>query len=431
VLSEAAQNRIRWWFYTVGTNIVAADTSKKNSGENPVTENWEEYQRHPQTEEEFESKLNSGKYDKGIGVVCGRLWRKEHKGEYLTCNDADNQIAIDELCRDQNGTAKLSNLADKTLVEGHDDDLSRVKIFYVTPTPLNGKAINKDNNLKNANTSKPSFEIKGISRNGKFGLAFVSPSSHRDGKPYRPLGIMEIAVLDKDEKEKLELQLQSICKKYGMEYLHNEDEVHNYIKYLEQPDTVLEEGMRHNSLIEIASSYYFRWCGEWGKMTDEQRYAKLIEYDNAHCKPPLRDTDPDELDKIWEDTKNYGKEKREKEKKERRFGGSYNNARSSYNRYVGSARKEAIYKQLPESIRTALDGNIWEVIRYTPIKFVIGHTEYKQILFASIAGRRQSKKRSKASKEDRKAKYESQLEMQEVETVIHILKVQEIIINAL
>lgn len=107
-LSEAAQNRIRWWFYTVGTNVVAADTRKKNSGENPLREYWEEYQRHSQTDDEFENMLNTGKYDKGIGVVCGRLWRGEYKGNYLTCKDADNKVAVDELCRDQNGIAKIS-----------------------------------------------------------------------------------------------------------------------------------------------------------------------------------------------------------------------------------------------------------------------------------------------------------------------------------
>ena len=430
-LSEATQNRIRWWFYTVETNVVAADTGKKNSGENPVTENWEEYQRRPQAEEEFESKLNSGKYDKGIGVVCGRLWRGEHKGKYLTCIDADNQIAVDELCRDQNGSAKISNLADKTLVEGHDDDLSRIKAFYVTPTPLNGKAINKDkNHNKNAYSSKPSLEVKGISRNGKFELAFVSPSSHRDGRPYRPLGIQEIAVLDKEEKEKLELRLQDICKKYGMEYLHNEDEVHNYIKYLEQPDTVLEEGRRHNSLIEIASSFYFRWHGEWGKMTDEQRYAKLIEYDKAHCKPPLRDTDPDELDRIWEDTIKYGKDRRDEEKKGREDKGRFSNS-SSYNGYQGSYNKQTIYNQLPVAVRLGLDGNIWEVIRYNPIKFVVGHTEYKQIVFASISSRRQPKKRSKTDGGGRRSKNEFVLGIEEEEETIRMLEMEDIIINAL
>ena len=430
-LTEAAQNQIRWWFHTVGTNVVAADTKKKNSRENPVTENWEEYQSRPQTVEEFESKLNTGKYDKGVGVMCGRLWRGEHKSNYLTCIDADSQVAVDELCRDQNGISKISNLANKTLVEGHDDDLGRIKVFYITPTPLNGKAINKDNNFKNANTSKPSLEIKGISKNGKFGIAFVSPSLHRDGRPYRHLGTQEITVLDKEEKEKLELQLQDICKKYGMEYLQNENEVHNYIKYLEQPDTILEEGTRHNSLIEIASSYYFRWLGEWSKMTDEKRYAKLIEYDKAHCKPPLRDTDPDELDKIWEDTTKYGKDRRDKEKQEREKKGRYISS-SSYNEYKGSYNKQTIYKQLPVAARLGLDGNIWEVIRYNPIKFVVGHTEYKQIVFASISSRRQSKKRSKTDGGgDGRRKNESVLGMEEEEETIRMLEMEDIIINAL
>ena len=140
-LSDIEQDQIRWWFYTVGTNVVAADTRKKNSGQNPLGEKWEEFQRRSQTEEEFESTLNTGKYDKGIGVVGGRLWRGEHKDNYLTCIGADNQEAVDELCRDQNDTARMSNLADKTLVKGHDDDLSRIKVFYITSTPLNGKAI--------------------------------------------------------------------------------------------------------------------------------------------------------------------------------------------------------------------------------------------------------------------------------------------------
>ena len=92
--------------------------------------------------------------------------------------------------------------------------------------------------------------------------------------------------------------------------------------------------------------------GEWGKMTDEQRYAKLIEYDKAHCKPPLRDTDPDELDKIWEDTKNYGKDKREKERKER---GNMDGAIVMQDPLIMVDTKEAIRnKQYTNNCRKAL-----------------------------------------------------------------------------
>ncbi|HEY7080661.1 MAG TPA: hypothetical protein VH500_13230, partial [Nitrososphaeraceae archaeon] len=146
---------------------------------------------------------------------------------------------------------------------------------------------------------------------------------------------------------------------------------------------------------------------------------------------PLRDTNPDELDKIWEDIIKYGKDRRDEEKKERKNKGRYSNS-SSYNGYKGSYNKQTIYKQLPIAVRLRLDGNIWEVIRYNPIKFVVGHTEYKQIVFASIISIKQPKKRSKTDGgRGRRSKNEFVLGMKEEEETIRLLEMEDIIINAL
>jgi hypothetical protein len=58
----------------------------------------------------------------------------------------------------------------------------------------------------------------------------------------------------------------------------SEDQINDYIKYLELDTTILHEGERHNAILVMANSYFFRYSGEWANLTDGQRFEKLIEY---------------------------------------------------------------------------------------------------------------------------------------------------------
>ena len=46
--------------------------------------------------------------------------------------------------------------------------------------------------------------------------------------------------------------------------------------------------------------------------------------------------------------------------------------------------KESILNQLQENIREQLIPHVWAVISYKPLKFLIAHSDYKQIIYAEI-----------------------------------------------
>ena len=46
--------------------------------------------------------------------------------------------------------------------------------------------------------------------------------------------------------------------------------------------------------------------------------------------------------------------------------------------------KLSIYNQLPSNIREELDNHIWELISYNPTKFIVAHSENKQVVYARL-----------------------------------------------
>jgi hypothetical protein len=82
-----------YWFYTIGINVISANTINKTP-----TEKWSEYQDKPIQSESFEQNKKNGTYENGIAIMPGRVWRGPNKGKYLVFMDLDNQKAIDEVC---------------------------------------------------------------------------------------------------------------------------------------------------------------------------------------------------------------------------------------------------------------------------------------------------------------------------------------------
>ena len=51
---------------------------------------------------------------------------------------------------------------------------------------------------------------------------------------------------------------------------------------------------------------------------------------------------------------------------------------------VTHSNKKLAFQQLHPNIKEQLNGNTWEIIRYSPLNFIIAHSEYKQIVDACI-----------------------------------------------
>jgi hypothetical protein len=69
-----------------------------------------------------------------------------------------------------------------------------------------------------------------------------------------------------------------------------------YIAWLEDPNTIITEGSRHDAVKILGCSYYYRYRDGWKDLTDDQRHDKLQEWNLQHCNPPLPDS---EFDEIW------------------------------------------------------------------------------------------------------------------------------------
>ena len=80
-----------FWFYTIGANIIPADTINKTTHFE-----WAEYENKPIEEENHKLTKKNGGYGKGIAVMAGLLYRGEYKGKYLSIIDKDNKKGIEE-----------------------------------------------------------------------------------------------------------------------------------------------------------------------------------------------------------------------------------------------------------------------------------------------------------------------------------------------
>ena len=98
--------------------------------------------------------------------------------------------------------------------------------------------------------------MKGL---GEHGIFFCSPSIHQNGYPYQILSTKEPVLCDD-----YEIHLNNICKKYGLQYLEDNDDKKNQtysdkipIRDLFQSDFVILEGNnRHEGLLRAMESLF-------------------------------------------------------------------------------------------------------------------------------------------------------------------------------
>ena len=160
-------------------------------------------------------------------------------------------------------------LAQKTLVEWHQDK-GKIHVVIFTTEPLQNKKIHiGPNNLL--------LEIR-----CKKQPLFISPSPHKDGHKYVPLGVDKIETLDDIGLLKLKGQISTLLQ----EYMSDEDKS-RYSAWLDDTDTILGVGSgRHDATKFKVCSYFWKYSGEWLNLSDGERFERAWQWHNQHCNPP-------------------------------------------------------------------------------------------------------------------------------------------------
>ena len=101
-----------FWYYEIGVNVIPADTRKKKT-----FVEWKQWQTESIPEELHDEWKRENKFEDGLAIIVGKVWRGEHIGEYLVFIDCDNFKAIEEFCTKDGQTYSLKQVAEKYIVE--------------------------------------------------------------------------------------------------------------------------------------------------------------------------------------------------------------------------------------------------------------------------------------------------------------------------
>ncbi len=256
---------------------------------------------------DYSKNLNDGIYDNGIAARLGPTLPVSNDGNggitrlYSAAIDFDKEEGVKAWFGSWGHVIEASK---RTRIEWHKDK-AKIHSIFLTRRPLANRRI-----------PKLGIEIRCENQ-----LLFVSPSINKDGNPWTILGTDQILIHDESELIKLEAQIESISQGYM-----SDERKARYIRWLEEPGRMLGEGEgRHPGLVVLGTSYYYRYSGEWRGMTDEERRAKLWEWNRRVCHPIKPDN---EFDAIWKwivehhrKNRDEQHEKLENERRDSFFGG--------------------------------------------------------------------------------------------------------------
>jgi hypothetical protein len=241
---------------------------------------------------DFRSKLEAGDYDNGIAIRTGRTISGKNAA-YSIAIDFDGWDAVEEWF---GNWERVESLSQKTLIEWH-KNRAKIHVLLLSNEVIPNRKIQIKDSL---------LEIR-----CEYQALFVSPSYHKEGNRYAPLGTREIAIMDEQQIFNLKAKIESICHGYMSDENKNE-----YMKWLEEPANYSKLGVgqgRHNALVHLGTAYFYRWKDEWADLTDKQRKAKLEEWNNKLAVPkPLK-----EVDRIWKWIVDHHKAIRDEERQKR------------------------------------------------------------------------------------------------------------------
>src|SRR5918994_1517298 len=306
-----------FWYYQIGVNVIPAHTRQKKT-----FVEWKPWQIESIPEELHGQWKRENRFADGLAIILGKVWRGEHIGEYLIFVDLDNQKAIEEFCAyfsANNGqNAALIQIAEKFIVEQHLDDTSKAHVFYYSEVmfPKKSSDVNiiasgkDDDNL-------PAIEIKGL---GTHGIAYCTPSVHKNGQRYQIIGTSTPVKLSEDQAQQMIEHIDNVSKKHGLHYLDYDDGSGNALvpmtDLFRDEYIILANHNRHGALLRVMESLIKRLYGLY--QADEIREL-AYKWNQKHCQPPLDDK---EFEKQWRDAAKFIvpkiKEEEQKEQEEQK-----------------------------------------------------------------------------------------------------------------
>ena len=137
------------------------------------------------------------------------------------------------------------------IVEQHKNDSSKAHLYFYSNHKFSKKSSDVANLGENINNNEiPAIEVKG---SGEHGIAFCSPSLHRDGTRYEIIGTTEPKTCGKE----VENLLFEIYKKYNLNVGKNSQKTP--IEKLFEHDFIIPEGHnRHEALMRAMESIISR-----------------------------------------------------------------------------------------------------------------------------------------------------------------------------
>lgn len=277
-----------FWRNECGLNVIPADTKNKK-----IYEKWSLWQNERISEGQHEEWKRKRKFDSGMAIMAGNIWHKKDLEEYSLCFiDLDNQKAIEEICVIF-GTKDLNQLAQRTIVEQHRDNPFKAHIYFYTEYILKKKSSDTTRKLKDKLDSNeiPAIEVKCQSD----GLAYCTPSLHKDGYNYEITGTN---VIGKFDGKKIEDRLFDVYEKYEISVGNgnNENKGKIPIEDLFNPEFIVKEGHnRHEAVLRVIDSLYLR---NKESKSLEYIYEESWNWNLNHCDPPISKSD---FDRQWKD----------------------------------------------------------------------------------------------------------------------------------
>lgn len=280
-----------FWRYKIGSNDIPADTKNKT----PLVE-WKQYQNKPIPDEIHNQWKRENAFSKGIAIITGKVWHNpDKKGLFLDFIDLDNKRALEDFCTRKELTTSLTELAKSMIIEQHKDEPNKAHAYCYSTHPFKKKSSDRVSDLSDKIDANeiPAIEIKGA---GEHGLAFVTPSVHKNGHNYEIIGTLEPETLDV-----LELHLDSIFRKHGLSYLDDsgkgsrQQSLIPIEKLFEQGTKILKGHNRHEALLRAMESLIQRNITIL-QPNDIKIMARL--WHNRFCSPPLEEK---EFERQWKD----------------------------------------------------------------------------------------------------------------------------------
>jgi hypothetical protein len=266
-LTPEQQSAVLYWPTIAKIPIIPCDDSKtKTFG----SYRWKDVDF---SQINWQSNVAAGLYDNGIALVLGKTL-PGCPYPYCFALDFDGADAVMEFFGSWDSVLSLSK---KTRIEWHNDD-GRLHIVFFSEKIVTSKRIV----IKNG-----ALEVRCDD------LLISSPSIHGDGNYWTPLNTDQIAALTGQELPRLQAKIEMLSGKDG--YMSDDDK-QRYIEWLENPNTIVGEGSRHDAVKILGCSYFYRYSNEWKDLTDDQRRDKVQEWTQQHCNPPFPYS---EFSEIW------------------------------------------------------------------------------------------------------------------------------------